>query len=282
MVKAYLRYEPKATFGIIASVQSNAIYNRDGKLAIAPALEDVVVWDLKKGTQVAKWHESTNKAEVTCIARSPNEVDYAVGYVFFSPALHHSRMNPFVPCYNDGSIRLWSFKTSTCSVTFNGHRSAVTALAFDKNGTRLASGSRDTDLIVWDVVGEVGLYRLRGHKDQITCLYFLTRPTATDSATDATNATTTTATSNYLLSSSKDTLLKLWDLTTQHCVETLIAHRGEIWAFDVSRDQSVIVTGGSDADMKAWRVNWERLAGGEGEDEGVRMEMEMEMEEMKN
>lgn len=50
-------------------------------------------------------------------------------------------------------------KTSDVLVTFNGHRSAVTALAFDKSGSRLVSGSRDTDLIVWDVEGEVGLYR---------------------------------------------------------------------------------------------------------------------------
>lgn len=79
MVKAYLRYEPKATFGLISSTQSNVIYDHDGKFAIAPALEDVIIWDLKKGMQVAKWHESTNKAEVTCIARSPNKTDYAVG-----------------------------------------------------------------------------------------------------------------------------------------------------------------------------------------------------------
>ena len=34
----------------------------------------------------------------------------------------------------------------------------------------LASGSFDTDLILWDVVGEAGLYRLKGHKDQVTGL----------------------------------------------------------------------------------------------------------------
>jgi len=60
-------------------------------------------------------------------------------------------------------------KTSEVLVTFNGHRSAVAALAFDKSGSLLVSGSRDTDLIVWDVEGEVGLYRYvsfsRGNSD---------------------------------------------------------------------------------------------------------------------
>ncbi|KAJ1339759.1 hypothetical protein BSLG_005665 [Batrachochytrium salamandrivorans] len=34
-----------------------------------------------------------------------------------------------------------------CMVTFNGHRASVTALAFDAAGTRLASGSGDTDIV---------------------------------------------------------------------------------------------------------------------------------------
>ena len=31
----------------------------------------------------------------------------------------------------------------------------------------LASGSRDTDVVVWDVAAEAGLFRLRGHRDQV-------------------------------------------------------------------------------------------------------------------
>lgn len=52
MVKAYLRYEPTASFGVINSTLSNIIYDATGKLAIAPALEQVILWDLKKGTKV--------------------------------------------------------------------------------------------------------------------------------------------------------------------------------------------------------------------------------------
>lgn len=79
MVKAYLRYEPSQTFGVINSTGSNIIYDHEGKLAIAPALEEVIVWDIKKGTQIGKWKDSSNRAEVTCIARSPNNYDFAVG-----------------------------------------------------------------------------------------------------------------------------------------------------------------------------------------------------------
>lgn len=52
MVKAYLRYEAQATFGVIASSTANIVYDHSGKIAIAPALEEVLLWDLKKGVEV--------------------------------------------------------------------------------------------------------------------------------------------------------------------------------------------------------------------------------------
>lgn len=49
-------------------------------------------------------------------------------------------------------------------------QAGVSALRFSPSGALLGSGSKDTDIIMWDVVGETGLYRLRGHKDQVTDL----------------------------------------------------------------------------------------------------------------
>jgi len=86
------------------------------------------------------WHESGHRAEVTCIVQSPHKTTFAVGYM-------------------DGSIRLWDSETGTSTVVLNGHKKAVTTMCFDLSGQRLASGSQDTDIIVWDVVGETGLYR---------------------------------------------------------------------------------------------------------------------------
>ncbi|KAG9299604.1 hypothetical protein G9A89_020775 [Geosiphon pyriformis] len=231
MVKSYFRYEPLKTFGVISSWLSNIVYDVTGKLAISPALEDVVIWDLKRGIETARWHDMDNKSEVTFIEKSSNNVDFAVGY-------------------SDGSIRIWNINNSVYSVLFNGHRGAVTALCFDKSGTRLASGSSDTDLIVWDLVGEVGLYRMRGHKDQITAIQFIARPSLGRQESDV-----KTLSPGYLLSSSKDTLLKLWDLGTQHCIETVVAHRSEVWDFDISQCGTLLVTGSGDPELKVWKIN---------------------------
>ena len=86
------------------------------------------------------WHETGHRAEVTCIVQSPREDSFAVGYA-------------------DGSIRLWDVESKSVKLAFNGHKRAVTALTFDQSGLKLASGSQDTDLIVWDILAESGLYR---------------------------------------------------------------------------------------------------------------------------
>ncbi|CAN1275961.1 WD repeat-containing protein 3 [Linum perenne] len=49
MVKSYLRYEPRASFGVIASVESNITYDSSGKYLLAPALEKVGVWHVRQG-----------------------------------------------------------------------------------------------------------------------------------------------------------------------------------------------------------------------------------------
>ncbi len=67
-------------------------------------------------------------------------------------------------------VRLWNLQSGTGDVTLSGHKGQVTALKYNQQGGLLASGAQDTDIIVWDVAAESGLYRLRGHQDQVTDL----------------------------------------------------------------------------------------------------------------
>lgn len=168
--------------------------------------------------------------------------------------------------YGDGSIRIWDSRTATVIISFNGHRSAITCLSFDRQGVRLASGAKDTDLIVWDLVGETGLFKLRGHKDQITALAFLEPNDSEDATLDAEadgNGTTTNGQSNvvgdhagFLITTSKDALIKIWDLGSQHCIETHVAQsNGECWSMGVSPDQSGCVTAGNDGELKVWAID---------------------------
>ena len=152
--------------------------------------------------------------------------------------------------YEDGSIRVWDSRTATVIISFNGHKSAVTQLAFDNAGVRLASGSKDTDIILWDLVAEVGLFKLRGHTDQITSLHFVFP------STEMLNSAGMSDHAGFLLTTSKDSLIKVWDLAAQHCIETHVAQsNGECWSLGLSPDQSGCITAGNDGEVKVWSID---------------------------
>lgn len=208
------------------------------------ANEEVLCWDVKKGELRSTWRDRTCSAEVTAVAQSKTDPDvFAVGHA-------------------DGSIRVWDSRSSSLIISFNGHKSAITILTFDDSGVRLASGSKDTDIIVWDLVAEVGLFKLRGHKDQITGLKFLQIGTgaADEEEDDALAPAVGDEGPVFLLSTSKDSLIKIWDVNSQHCIETHVAQtNGECWAMGVSPDGNGCITAGNDGEIKVWTIDQDGL-----------------------
>jgi U3 small nucleolar RNA-associated protein 12 len=154
MVKIYKRYKESSSFGVITS---GLILEKEGE-CITNALSDVVSWNVKQSTSRKLYQHDKL---ITSMAKSKSII--AIGYEFFIYLFE------LIFRYADGSIRLLGNEM----VVLNGHRSAVTALCFNSTGTRLASGSSDTDVVLWDVISEEGLCRLKGHKDQVTCIQFI-------------------------------------------------------------------------------------------------------------
>ena len=88
---------------------------------------------------------------------------------------------------------------------------------------------------MWDVAAEAGLYRLRGHRDMVTDVAFVER-------------------GGRLLSASKDSHVRVWELATQHCCQTLVGHRCEVWALDVDPAERRCVTGAADAQLRVFAL----------------------------
>jgi hypothetical protein len=67
MVKAYLRYEPVGAFGVISSA-ANVVYDNCGRFLITPALESVLVWNVKQGSQVCgAGRDRKREASQSCV-----------------------------------------------------------------------------------------------------------------------------------------------------------------------------------------------------------------------
>jgi U3 small nucleolar RNA-associated protein 12 len=99
----------------------------------------------------------------------------------------------------------------------------------------LVSGSQDTSIVVWDLTSQAGICRLRGHRDEVTSL-LLVPDWLSQSAADGSSSSSSTGTGMasrrglFVVSSSKDTLLKVWDIDAQTCIQTVVGHRSEVWA----------------------------------------------------
>ena len=129
--------------------------------------------------------------------------------------------------YEDGTVRVFDLDTGTCRMTARGHGGAVAVVQWGKEGV-LVSGGKDTDIVVWDTVAEVGVCRLKGHKGEITGIKVV---------------------GELIVSTSKDSFVKIWDLSLQACVQTLTGHAGEVWALAIANNRLVT---GSDKLIRVW------------------------------
>lgn len=118
---------------------------------------------------------------------------------------------------------------------------------------------------MWDIVAEVGLFKLRGHKSQITGLSFIKLEIGSeelfeDDGQPLISRDEESKLGRFLLTTSKDALIKLWDIETRHCIETHVAqNNGECWSLGVSPDGAGCVTGGNDGELNIWSINLLRL-----------------------
>ncbi|CAN3373398.1 hypothetical protein DIURU_000328 [Diutina rugosa] len=227
MVKSYERFEQDNVFGVIAG-SSNVVWlphtNSTGR-ALVGALEAVCVWDIKTGQLLSRMVDGLVPGASNAPTTNPPPVVTRVCY--------YETTNLAGVGYNDGSIKVWDLTSQSVVVSFNGHRSAITQLQFDSSGTRLVSGSADTSVIVWDLVGEEGLFRLKGHKGPITGLSLVGDE------------------DDYLITCSKDGMVKLWEMASQQCLETHLGHANECWSLAVHHD--LVITSGKE--NKAWKLD---------------------------
>lgn len=96
-----------------------------------------------------------------------------------------------------------------CKNTLTGHNGSINCLKLLRN-RRLASGSGDSSIKLWDLDNNKCIATLVGHKKAINCLELLK--------------------SGHLSSGSDDNTIRIWNLSDNNCLITLEGHLNSIQA----------------------------------------------------
>jgi WD40 repeat protein len=142
------------------------------------------------------------------------------------------------------TVRLWNIETRAWSRELEGHTNTVTVMAVC--GHRLASGSKDRTVRVWDDPGCAHL--LTGHTHIVFALVPLP--------------------DNRLASSSSDRTVRVWDTQSGLCLFTLEGHARSV---DALAFNGKLISGSYDFTLRVWDIETgECLHKLEGYGQGVR------------
>ncbi|MFI5458011.1 MAG: DUF4062 domain-containing protein [Isosphaerales bacterium] len=123
-----------------------------------------------------------------------------------------------------------------------GHDDTVWSVAFDREGRRIVSGSRDNTVRVWDAASGAELACLRGHDDWVNTMAFDRE-------------------GRRIVSGSEDDTVRVWDASSGAELACLRGHDGWVMSVAFDREGRRIVSGGGEFD-KTVRV-WDADSGAE-------------------
>ncbi|BAY13401.1 nSTAND1 domain-containing NTPase [Calothrix sp. NIES-2098] len=173
--------------------------------------------------------------------------------------------------------------------TLSGHNSPIFSIAFSPDKQRLASGSGDNTINLWDITTGKLLqtfpleqYSDSGHSSTVNSIAFSPdRQKLASGSDDSTiklwdvttgklqrtinghtlpvNSIAFSSDGKLLASGSTDKTVRLWDVTTGKLLQTLRGHSNKVNSIAFNRDRQRLASGSDDKTIKLWDVETGKL-----------------------
>lgn len=198
----------------------------DSARVLASASDDLSLWDVASGQLL---NVIPDCSWVTTAAFRPGPTDRELTAPIVATG------------HDDGVIRLWEGNGRRLLCQLQGHERPVSALAFSRDGMRLASAGEDRVIRIWDADTGKQLGTLSGHTDRIPTLTW--HPDGT-----------------HLVSGGWDTTARVWDTSTFQPVILLNSHADQVHVARFSPDGRVLACADSGNSIHLWHTTaWKAL-----------------------
>jgi len=126
-------------------------------------------------------------------------------------------------------------------LTLNGHNDWVDAVVISQDGKKIASGSRDFTVKIWDMKSGKLLHTLNGHTNWVTSVDF-------------------SPSGNEILSASWDQSIKIWNANIGAEITELKGHTKPVSAAAFAPNGRHVISVGFDATLKIWDTRKSKLS----------------------
>ena len=203
----------------------SADYSPDGKqLATIGDDGTTIVWDAASGDELQRLPGTTQPSDFVSARR-----------VAYSPN------GKLLAACDNNQVKIYDAATYELLDTLTGHEADMTAVAFSRDGTRLASADHAGMIFIWDGVTGDSLLEFVGHADAVEDLTF-------------------SPDGKWLVTASADATMKFWDAATGSLLRDFSDFTGEVVGVAFSPDGSRFAFTAGDG-LHVWQLEFNTIDG---------------------
>eukprot|EP01031_Cornospumella_fuschlensis_P043773 gene43773-53531_t len=158
-----------------------------------------------------------------------NLVDDEEAYEKIATFCIHPSKREIVVATAKFSLRHWDLESKTCIRNIKAHKMPILCMEYDSTGTLVATGSADRTVRVWDIAKGYCTHNFTGHTDLVRTVLFQ----VVDKQL-------------YLLSTSDDASIRIFDLAQSSTVAVFNEHVGLPTSLAVGKSANVLISAGRD------------------------------------